>query len=71
MEKNRLMDEFLQAGRELIALHSRQMQAALEGDTDFGRFELLLHLAQEKKEQAKYAWIAHVHAHQCTGEELL
>ncbi len=70
-EKKRLMDEFLQASRELIELHNQQMRAAIDGDLDFGRFELLLHLAQEKKEQAKYAWIAHVHSHQCTGEGLL
>jgi hypothetical protein len=70
-EKNRLMDEFLQASRELIKIHDQQMRAAIEGDVDFSRFDLLFHLAQEKKDQAKYAWMAHVHAHQCTGEGLL
>jgi hypothetical protein len=70
-EKNRLMDEFLQAARELIELHNQQMRAAIQGDLDFGRFDLLLHLAHEKKEQAKYAWMAHVHSHHCVGEGLL
>ena len=69
-EKNRLMDEFLQAGSELIELHNQQMRAAIEGDLEFGRFDVLLHLAHEKKEQAKYAWIAHVHAHRCEQESL-
>ena len=70
-EKDRLMDGFLQAARELIEFHNQQMRAAIEGDPDFGRFDLLLHLAHEKKEQAKYAWIAHVHAHKCAGEGFL
>ena len=62
------MDEFLQASHELIELHNQQMRAAIEGDLDFSRFDVLLHLAQEKKERAKYAWLAHVESHHCAGE---
>jgi hypothetical protein len=64
-EKNRLQKEFLKAIHELSVLHSQQTQAVIDGDEDFGRFDILLHLAQEKKDQAKYTWIAHVEQHGC------
>ena len=64
-EKNRLAEEFLRAIRKLTALQRQQTQAVIDGDPDFARFDLLLHMAQEEKEGAKYAWIAHVEAHRC------
>jgi len=64
-EKAQLRDDFVNSIRELNALLSQQTQAVIEGDPDFARFDLLLHLAQEKKDKAKYAWIAHVEAHRC------
>jgi hypothetical protein len=64
-EKNRLLGEFMRAIRDLNALLSQQTQAVIEGDPDFSRFDVLLHLAQLKKDTAKYAWIAHVETHRC------
>jgi hypothetical protein len=64
-EKNRLLSEFVRAIHELTTLLSEQTQAVINGEPDFSRLDLLLHLAQEKKEQAKYLWIAHVEAHHC------
>jgi len=64
-EKNRRLDEFVQASREMIALQNEQTQAVIQGDSNFTRFDVLLHLAQERKEIAKYAWIAHVESHRC------
>jgi hypothetical protein len=68
-EKHRLLGEFLKTIREFTELQSQQTQAVIDavadGDSDFTRFDVLLHLAQEKKEQAKYAWIAHVEEHGC------
>jgi hypothetical protein len=66
-EKNRLQRVFLQAIRELNTLLAEQTQAVIDGDSDFGRFDILIHMAQERKEAAKYAWIAHVETHQCEG----
>lgn len=66
-EKQRLLDYFLQAIRELSALQAQQTQAVIDGDSDFSRFDVLLHMAQERKETAKYAWIAHVESHKCGG----
>jgi hypothetical protein len=64
-EKNRLQGVFLRAIRELNALLSEQTKAVIEGEPDFSRFDVLLHFAHEKKEMAKYAWIAHVESHHC------
>jgi hypothetical protein len=64
-EKHQLIDEFLRAVRELNALQEQQTQTILDGDSDFTRFDVLLHLAQQKKENAKYAWMLHVESHHC------
>jgi hypothetical protein len=64
-EKNRLLDEFLEASRAVMALQNEQTQAVIQGDSDFPRFDVLLHLAHDRKEMAKYAWIAHVESHGC------
>ena len=64
-EKQRLTEAFLQAIRELNALQSEQIQAVIDGDSEFSRFDILLQLAQQKKDQAKYEWIAHLELHKC------
>ena len=66
-EKNRLLNEFLKKIHDLNTLQAAQTQAVIDGDTDFNRFDVLLHMAQEKKESAKYAWMAHVESHRCGG----
>ena len=63
--RQRLVDAFTAAVREISFIENEQMQAVIEGDSDFSRFDLLLHYAQEKKDTAKYAWIAHVESHGC------
>jgi len=64
-EKQRLLIEFLDAVHELIALQTAQTHSVIRGDPDFLRFDVSLHFAQERKERAKYAWIAHVEEHGC------
>ncbi len=64
-EKHQLIDEFLRAVRELNALQEQQTQTILDGDSDFTRFDVLLHLAQQRKDNAKYAWMLHVESHRC------
>jgi hypothetical protein len=67
VERSRLLDEFLISIQEVSALLGQQTQAVIDGDPDFSRFDLLIHVAQEKKDRAKYAWIAHVEVHRCAG----
>ena len=65
MEKNRLLKELLTAIHELNEIQNQQTQAVIDGDPDFARFDVLLHMAHERKDEAKYAWIAHVEGHGC------
>jgi hypothetical protein len=64
-EKRRLIEELLSANHVLMELHSMQMEGIIHNEPDFARFDDLIHLAREKKEQAKYALIAHIETHSC------
>jgi len=59
------LNDFLEAVREITLLQRQQAQAVIEDDPNFSRFDVLLHFAQEAKDTAKYAWIAHVETHGC------
>lgn len=51
---------------ELIRLHEQQLEAVLEGDTHFGRFDILIHMANERKQKAKYDYMRHLEVHGCS-----
>jgi hypothetical protein len=60
-----LLDEFGEAVRELVKLHELQFQAIVEGDPDCSRFDVLIHMANEKKMAAKYSYLHHLEEHGC------
>jgi hypothetical protein len=64
-ERVRCTQAFLQAIRELGTLQTEQARAVIEGDPDFSRFDLLIHMANEKKDDAKYALLMHIDQHHC------
>ncbi len=64
-EKARLQNELLAAIHEVNILQTQQTQALIDGDPDFSRFDVLISMAQQEKDRAKYAWIAHVEFHGC------
>ena len=64
-EKKQLMNEFLQAIHELGAVQAQQARALIDGDLDFSRFDVLIHMANEKKDWVKYALLSHVEQHHC------
>ncbi|MDQ1473780.1 MAG: hypothetical protein QOJ99_5260 [Bryobacterales bacterium] len=64
--KERLADDFVFAVREFVALQSDQAQAVIAGESDFTRFDDLLHMARERKDNAKYLLIAHIEEHHCS-----
>ena len=65
-EHNHLLDAFGEAVQELIKLHEQQFQAILDGDSECQRFDVLIHMANEKKQLAKYAYVRHVEDHGCS-----
>jgi hypothetical protein len=66
-EQRRLLDAFGEAVQELLLLHEQQFLAIVAGDLDSTRFDLLIHMANEKKEQAKYTYLEHVETHGCSA----
>ena len=60
-----MMNEFVDAIHQLGELQTQQAKALIEGDPDFARFDLLIYMANEKKDQVKYAWLSHVEQHRC------
>jgi hypothetical protein len=64
-EKLRLMEEFLAAATEMVTAHNEQVKALMEDDPEFSRFDLLIHIATERKRRAKYAYLVHLEHHGC------
>ena len=64
-ENKRLLNQFAETVTALSVLHEQQFIAIVNNDPDFSRFDLLIHLATEKKQQAKYAYLHHIETHGC------
>jgi hypothetical protein len=64
-EKRRLIEVFLASNHVLMDLQNQQVQAVIDQDPEFSRFDDLIHMAREKKDHAKYALMAHVDKHHC------
>ena len=61
-----LLDAFGEAVQDLVRLHEEQFQSILAGDLDSTRFDDLIHMANEIKQDAKYAYLTHLEAHGCS-----
>jgi hypothetical protein len=62
----RLLDEFGEAVKVVLALHEAQFLAIVEGESNANRFDLLIHEALEQKQNAKYAYLNHIETHGCS-----
>jgi hypothetical protein len=61
-----LLDAFGEAIQAVLLLHEQQFQAIVGGDSGAGRFDLLIHEALERKQNAKYAYLHHLDSHGCS-----
>jgi hypothetical protein len=68
-EQRRLLDAFGEAAQGLLLLHE-QFLAIVSGDLDSHRFDLLIHMANERKQEMKYAYLEHVDAHGCSADNV-
>jgi hypothetical protein len=66
-EQPRLMEAFAATVKNLLVLHQQQFEMAIHGDLDIHRLDLLIHMASEEKQQAKYAYLRHVEEHGCSN----
>ena len=65
-DARRLLNAFGETIHELVQLHQQQFEAIVQGDLESSRFDLLIHMANEKKYSAKYAYLTHVEHHGCS-----
>jgi hypothetical protein len=65
----RLLEEFGEAVSVVLKFHQEQFNAIMEGDEDAGRFDVLIHEANEARQNAKYAYLSHVHLHGCSASK--
>ena len=65
-ESRDLLDAFGETVQELLLLHEQQFQSIVGGDQESDRFDLLIHMANEKKHTAKYAYLRHLETHGCS-----
>ena len=68
-ESRGLLDAFGEAVHEVLALHEQQFVATVNGDSDSDRFDLLIHMANERKQEAKYAYLQHLETHGCSSAD--
>jgi hypothetical protein len=59
----RLLDAFSTAVHEVMRLNEKHLLAVLANDPEPHRFELLIHAANEVKQNAKYAYLQHREVH--------
>ena len=68
-EAKQLLEAFGAIVQEVIRLHKEQFQAIVGGDLDSTRFDDLIQMANESKQEAKYAYLRHLEAHGCSTHD--
>jgi CheY-like chemotaxis protein len=66
-EQSRLRTSLAETVKELLGLHQEEFDAIVQGDAEWARFDLLIHMANEKKQQAKYNFVRHLETHGCSS----
>ena len=64
-----LLDAFAAAIHDLMKLHEQQFQSVIGGDLESTRFDDLIHIMNERKHKAKYAYVHHLETHGCSKIE--
>lgn len=61
-----LLDALGEVIRELIKLQEEQFESLVGGNLDSSRFDPLIHMTNERKNEAKYAYLHHLELHGCS-----
>ena len=64
-ENERLLTALGESVRELVKFYEQHFLGLSAGEQDAERFELLIHVAREKRKAAKYAYLSHIEEHGC------
>jgi hypothetical protein len=62
-----LLEALTGAIRQLVTLHEEQFQAVIGGDLESSRFKPLINAANDRKHDAKQAYISHLMSHHCSS----
>ena len=65
-EARGLLNSFGEAIQNVLLLQEQQFHAVVQGDESAYRFDLLIHEANHQKQNAKYAYMMHLHQHGCS-----
>jgi hypothetical protein len=65
-EAKELLEIYGLAVHEIVCLHREQFESVIEGDLDSVRFDDLIHIANRRKHEAKYAYWHHLETHGCS-----
>jgi hypothetical protein len=60
-----LLDDFTQAVHDVVILNERHLLAVIDNEPDPHRFDILIHEANERKQNAKYGYVQHLEMHAC------
>ena len=63
-----LLEALTDAVRDLVLLEAEQFESLITGDLDT-RFDILINLANERKREAKHAYLYHLGIHDCSKYE--
>jgi hypothetical protein len=61
-----LLEAVTEAVRDLVLLHAEQFDSFITGDLDSTRTDELIQRANERKQEAKYAYLHHLGIHSCS-----
>ena len=64
-----LLNAFGEAVHEVVTLNELHLLAVVEDEPDPHRFDLLIHAANERKQNAKYAYLHHCETHRCSSDD--
>ena len=64
-DKLRLAEEFVTAVQDVMKLQDGEMAEMVSGGDGLSRFDLALNAARRKRDEAKRAYMVHIHAHGC------
>jgi len=62
-ECRELLDSFTKAVHDVVTLNERHLLAVVENEPDPHRFDILIHEANERKQNAKYGYVTHIGMH--------
>ena len=65
-EAKELLEIYGLAVHDLVELHREQFESVIGGDLDSMRLDDLIHMANERKLEAKYAYLHHLETHACS-----